>query len=92
MASITLQQFEVLNGLRNRARADMDRRSYLTGQPIRPLLNAAQHQARLFDALIEALGYQAASEIDCLEDYADNLITDCLIGKVEVVDALAEAA
>ena len=90
--AITLQQFEQIDGLRNNARRDASPRSHITGQPIRPLLNEAQHQSRLFDALIAALGYSAASEIECLEEYADNLITDCLIGNVEVVDVLGEVA
>ena len=84
--AITLIQFEKIDGLRRAARYDATRRSHITGQPVRPLLNEAQHQSRLFDALIDILGYQAASGISNLEEYADNLITDCLIGKIAVLD------
>lgn len=86
---ITLTQFERLDRLRNDARHDANRRSHIHGQPIRPLLNEAQHQSRLYDALIEVLGYEAATDIPCLEEYADNLITDCLIGRVDVLDVEA---
>ena len=84
--TITLQQFETIDGLRNAARRDANRTNHITGQPIRPLVTEAQHQSRLFDALIDLLGYQTANEIPDLEEYADNLIIDCLIGKVNVFD------
>ena len=83
---ITLAQFEKIDGLRDRARRDKNRRSHIHGQPIRPLLTEAQHQSSLFDALTEVLGYSVTSETLSLEEYADNLITDCLIGKVDVLD------
>lgn len=86
MNTISLQQFERIDGLRNAARRDANRRSHITGAPIRPLITEAQHESRLFDALIDLLGYQVACEIGDLEEYADSLITDCLIGKVEVLD------
>lgn len=86
MNTITLQQFEQIDGLRNAARRDLNRRCHITGQLIRPLITEAQHESRLFDALINLLGYRAACEIGDLEEYADSLITDCLIGKVEVLD------
>lgn len=86
---ITLTQFEQIDGLRNCARRDLNRRSHVHGQPLRPLLTEAQHQSRLFDALIAILGYGVASEIPDLEEYADTLITDCLIGKVAVLDEVA---
>jgi hypothetical protein len=86
---ITLHQFEQIDSLRDAARRDADRRDHRTGAPIRPFLNEAQHQSRLFDALIGILGYQAANDIPSLEEYADTLITDCLIGKVAVLDGEA---
>jgi hypothetical protein len=86
---ITLQQFEWIDGLRDKARRDVNRVSHITGQPVEPLLNEAQHQSRLFDALIDMLGYAVASEIPSLEEYADTLITDCLIGNVAVLDGEA---
>ena len=88
-ASITLAQFERIDGLRNAARRDLTRRSHIHGQPILPLANEAQHQSRLFDALIETLGYSVASKIDVLEDFADDLITACLVGRVETLDVEA---
>ena len=87
--SITLAQFERIDGLRNRARYDANRRSHIHGQPLRPLLTEPQHQSRLFDALIETVGYSAACEIEVLEDFADDLITACLTGRVETLDAEA---
>lgn len=87
MQTITLSQFETIDGLRNAARRDATRVDHRTGQPLRPFATEAQHQSRLFDALIDLLGYGAACDILDLEEYADNLITDCLIGKVEVLDA-----
>jgi hypothetical protein len=84
--ALTLTQFETLDGLRNYARTDANRVSHIHGQPIRALHTDAWHQSRLFDALIEVLGYQAASDIADIEAFADDLITDCLIGKVEVID------
>lgn len=86
---ITLQQFERIDGLRDAARRDENRLCHRTGQPIRPLLTEAQHQSRLFDALIDLLGYKAANDLPSLEEYADNLVTDCLLGKVDVLDAEA---
>jgi len=84
---ITLSQFEQIDRLRNRARRDASARSHISGQPIRPLLNEAQHEARLYDAIIGIIGYDNAVNVADLAHYADSLITDCLIGKVDVVDA-----
>lgn len=89
--TITLQQFERIDGLRNNARRDLSRRCHITGQPIRPALTEAQHESRLFDALISIFGFSFANEIVDLEVFADGFITDCLIGKVEVVDMEATA-
>ena len=86
---ITLAQFERIDGLRNRARHDANSRSHIHGQPIRPLLTEVQHQSRLFDALIDAVGYANACEIEVLEEYADDLITACLTGRVETLDVEA---
>lgn len=86
---ITLSQFERIDGLRIAARCDENRRCHRTGQPIPPLATEAQHQSRLFDALIDLLGYRVANDLPSLEEYADNLITDCLLGKVDVLDAEA---
>ena len=91
MATISLSQFETLDGLRNYARTDACRVSHIHGQPIRALHSDAWHQSRLFDALIAVLGYEAASDIADIEAFADNLITDCLIGKVEVINAQVAA-
>lgn len=86
---ITLSQFERIDRLRRAARRDANPRDHRTGQPIRPMLNEAQHQSRLFDAMIDVLGYQAASDLPSLEDYADNLITQALLCQINVVDAEA---
>ena len=92
MASfITLHQFETIDGMRNYARTDANRVSHIHGQPIRALHTDAWHQSRLFNALIDAFGYQAASDIADLEAFADGLITDCLTGKIEVTDAQVAA-
>ena len=86
---ITLAQFERIDGLRNRARYDANRRSHVHGQPMRPLHTEAQHQSRLFDALIETVGYANACDIEVLEDFADDLVTACLTGRVETLDVEA---
>ena len=91
-ATISLEAFERIDGLRNAARYDANRRSHIHGQPLRPLLNEAQHESRLFGALVDILGFAAAIEIDDVSEYADGLITACLIGQVETADLMGDAA
>lgn len=86
---ITLAQFERIDGIRRAMLRDMSAHSHITGQPIRPVLNDAQHENRLFDAIIDLIGYADACEIGDLGEYADSLITDCLTGKVDVLDGEA---
>jgi hypothetical protein len=49
----------------------------------------ARAESRLFTALIDTLGYAAASDIAVLEDYAAELVTACLLGRVETLDVEA---
>lgn len=50
---------------------------------------AARAESRLFDALVDALGYSVASEIASLTEYAADLVTACLTGRVETLDVEA---
>lgn len=71
--SITLAQFEAIDGARS---------AMLRAQP----RDEARAESRLFTALIEALGYTTANDIPTLGEYADQLITACLTGAVDVED------
>lgn len=47
---------------------------------------AAVSESRLFDALIDLLGYPKANEIPSVSEYASQLVTGCLTGKIAVLD------
>ena len=47
----------------------------------------ARCESVLFDALIDAMGYTAASQIPVLKDYAVELVTAGLTGTLELEDA-----
>lgn len=73
---ITLAQFEAVDAALNgvlRAAAGEEARA----------------ESRLFSALIETVGYAAANDIAVLEDYAAELVTACLTGRVETLDVEA---
>jgi hypothetical protein len=74
--SITLAQFEAIDGALNGTFRASD-------------MEAARAESRLFDALIDALGYSAASAIPSLTEYAADLVTACLTGRVETLDVEA---
>lgn len=90
---ITLTQFERIDGIRSsmlRAERGLPA-SVCTfpAQMVPAACNLARMESRLFDAIIDVVGYADACEIGDLGEYADSLITDCLIGKVEVCDVEA---
>ncbi len=90
--SITLRQFEQIDGLFNAClrRPEIEAvmahpnasRDYLRNVYFRP-------EWELTDACVDAIGLEAfeayASAIDC----AAHILTDCLLGKVEVLDEAA---
>ena len=73
---ITLAQFERIDGALSAAILASD-------------MEAARAESRLFDALIDALGYSVASEIPSLTGYAMELIAACLTGSIETLDVEA---
>ena len=90
---ISLTQFEQIDGIRSEMlRADRGLPLSVVTFPRQAApaaVNLARLESRLFDAAIEVLGYADACEIADLGEWADSLITDCLIGKVSVLDAEA---
>ena len=76
--TISLAHFEAIDGAR---------RAQLLCQP----QDEARAESRLFTALIEALGYTTANDIPDLGAYADELVTRCLLGSINVIDEEAEA-
>lgn len=94
MSKITLQQFEQIDGLFNHCR----HRPELEAVSSHPLASADYIRSvyfrpewELMDACIEAIGYDAANDFPSAIDCAASILTDCLIGKVEVVDMEATA-
>lgn len=85
-AAITLQQFESIDGL---FRACLNRpaleqcmkygRKTATRMYFTP-------EWKLFDACVDAIGYSAANEFSCAVDCAASILTDAMLGKVEVRD------
>jgi hypothetical protein len=49
----------------------------------------ARMESRLFSALVGALGFMAAIDIDDVRAYAADLLTACLTGRVETLDVEA---
>lgn len=90
---ISLTQFEQIDGIRSEMlRADRALPLSVVTFPRQAApaaVNLARLESRLFDAAIEMLGYADACEIADLGEWADSLITDCLIGKVAILDAEA---
>lgn len=90
--SITLQQFETIDGLFNAflRRPDLDDDlMQLGGDYVREVYFLPEW--KLFDACIDAIGYDAANAFPSTIDCAANILTDCYIGMCDVVDALVEA-
>lgn len=92
--SITLQQFEAIQGLFNACRY----RPELEAVMAHPLASADyirnvyfRPEWQLLDACIDAIGYDAADAFPSTIECAANILTDCYIGKTDVVDVLAEA-
>ena len=87
---ITLTQFERIDGIRS-SMLHAERglpASVCTfpAQMSRDVQNIARLESRLFDAIIDVVGYADACDIGDLGEYADSLVTDCLLGKVDVLD------
>ena len=87
--TITLQQFEQIDGLFN---ACLHRPS-LEQVMAHPLASAEyvrevyhRPEWRLFDACVDAIGLAAAQDFPGATDCAATVLTDCLLGKVEVLD------
>lgn len=88
------QAFEQIDGLFNHCR----HRPELEAVSSHPLASADYIRSvyfrpewELLDACIEAIGYDAANDFPSAIDCAASILTDCLIGKVEVVDMEATA-
>jgi len=73
---ITLAQFERIDGALSAAFRASD-------------MEAARAESRLFDVLIDTLGYSVASEIPSLTGYAAELVAACLTGSIETLDVEA---
>lgn len=90
---ITLAQFEKIDGLFRTclARPNIEQivahplasREYLRATYFRP-------EWELLDLCIEAIGYDAAMSFGSATHCAASLLTDCLVGKYDVLDVEAE--
>lgn len=92
--TITLTQFETIDGLFNACL----HRPALEAVMRHPLASADYMRSvyfrpewELLDACIDAIGYDAANAFPCTIDAAASILTDCLIGKIDVVDMLEAA-
>jgi hypothetical protein len=93
-AHITLTQFEQIDGLFNAClrRPEIEAvmahplasRDYVQNVYFRP-------EWQLMDACVGVLGVEATNNFASAVDCAAHLLTDCLLGKVEVVDVEAFA-
>ena len=79
-SSITLTAFETIEGLFGQItrmgafETCADPRGYI------------RTSTRLFDVCVDAIGYAAADAFASSVECAANLLTDCYIGKIEVLD------
>lgn len=86
---ITIQQFEQIDGLFNAClrRPDLEQvmahpqssAEYAREVYFRP-------EWKLFDACVDTIGREAADAFPSAIDCAAHLLTDCLLGKVDVLD------
>lgn len=91
---ITLHQFETIDALFNacRYRPELEAvmahplasRDYVTSVYFTP-------EWKLLDACIDAIGYDAANAFPSTIDCAASILTDALLGKLDVVDAQVAA-
>jgi len=89
---ITLAQFERIDGLFNDCLRrpqieDVMAHPYATRDYLRTVFFAPEW--KLFDACVDAIGYPAASAYTSATECAAELLTACLIGKVETLDVEA---
>lgn len=89
---ITLAQFERIDGLFN----DCLRRPQIEDVMAHPLASRDYVRTvffvpewKLFDACVEAIGYAAASAYASATECAADLLTACLLGRVETLDVEA---
>lgn len=76
-ATISLANFEALDEAFNYWRQSVETRL------------EARAESRLFGVLVDVFGFAAANEINNVVEYAAEVLTDCLIGKTEVIDVEA---
>jgi hypothetical protein len=86
---ITTTNLNKIATLRKRMLRDLNNISYLTGQRLRPQLNEAQHEARLFGALVDAFGLRFANDIADVGEFADDLATMEYLGQLEILEVEA---
>ena len=87
-ATITLQQFEAIDGLNSQIICMGDFMSL----PIDQARHFVRLTNRLFDACIDAVGYDSARSFPSAEECAATIITGCLSGTIETVDLMECAA
>lgn len=78
--AITLSQFETVEGLFSQLTRMGDFEGCADPRGYIRISN------RLFDACVDAIGFAAADAFVSAEECAANILTDCWIGKVDVVD------
>ena len=89
---ITLTQFEQIDGLfisclARPAIEDVIKHPLASADYIRTVFYLPEW--KLLDACIEAVGYDAANAFPGTIECAASILTDCLTGKVEVLDEVA---
>lgn len=92
---ITLQQFEQIDNLfqacLNRPTLDVVMANPLASQDyLRTVYFRPEWE--LLDACIDAIGYKAANAFASTIECAASILTDALLGKVEVIDVMELAA
>lgn len=92
--SITLHQFQTIDGLFNACRY----RPSLESVMAHPLASRDYirnvyflPEWKLLDACIEAIGYDAANAFPSTIDCAAAILTDAMLGKLDVIDAQVAA-
>jgi hypothetical protein len=91
-SSITLAQFEVMDGLFNDCLRrpqieDVMAHPYATRDYLRTVFFLPEW--KLFDACVEAIGHSAASAYASATECASDLLAACLTGRVETLDVEA---
>jgi len=87
--AITLQQFEQIDGLLNAVRAFGDIDALVLNGATAEVSAYIHTSNRLFDACIDAIGYDAADAFPCAEDCAADIIVRGLTSSTYVVDEVS---